>query len=70
MSSGAGVIATRLMAASGKSLPHLMTAARKKGFKAVPLGVKAAHALPKRKLEIAFAVFLTCVVARFVWSLL
>ncbi|MBK8628982.1 MAG: M28 family peptidase [Sphingomonadales bacterium] len=36
-----GDAATRLMAASGKSLPHLMTAARKKGFKAVPLGVKA-----------------------------
>lgn len=36
---------------------------------AVPYGVKAAHALPKRKLEIAFAVFLACVVARFVWSL-
>ena len=37
---------------------------------AVPFGVKAAHALPKRKLEIAFAVFLTCVVARFLWTLL
>jgi uncharacterized protein len=37
---------------------------------AVPRGVKAAHALPKRKLEIAFAVFLTCVVARFLWTLL
>ena len=37
---------------------------------AVPFGVRAAHALPKRKLEIAFAVFLTCVVARFLWSLL
>ena len=36
---------------------------------AVPFGVKAAHALPKRKLEIAFAVFLTCVVARFLWTL-
>lgn len=37
---------------------------------AVPYGVKAAHALPKRKLEIAFATFLFCVVARFVYSLL
>lgn len=37
---------------------------------AVSYGVKAAHALPKRKLEIAFAVFLTCVVARFLWSLM
>lgn len=36
---------------------------------AVPLGVKAAHALPKRKLELAFATFLFCVVARFLWSL-
>lgn len=36
---------------------------------AVPWGVRAAHALPKRKLEIAFAVFLACVVARFLWSL-
>ncbi|MEZ5901483.1 MAG: sulfite exporter TauE/SafE family protein [Hyphomicrobiaceae bacterium] len=37
---------------------------------AVPLGVKAAHALSKRKLEIAFAVFLFCVVGRFLYSLL
>lgn len=37
---------------------------------AVPWGVHAAHALPKRKLEIAFAVFLACVVARFLWSML
>ena len=37
---------------------------------AVPWGVKAAHALPKRKLEFAFAVFLACVVARFIWSML
>ncbi|HMN36158.1 MAG TPA: sulfite exporter TauE/SafE family protein [Hyphomicrobium sp.] len=36
---------------------------------AAPLGVRAAHALSKRKLEIAFAVFLMCVVARFVASL-
>ncbi|MEQ1714410.1 MAG: sulfite exporter TauE/SafE family protein [Hyphomicrobium sp.] len=37
---------------------------------AVSYGVKAAHALPKRKLEMAFAAFLTCVVGRFLWSLL
>lgn len=37
---------------------------------AVPYGVRAAHALPKRKLEIAFATFLFCVVARFLYSLL
>ncbi len=36
---------------------------------AVPFGVRAAHAIPKRNLEIAFAVFLTCVVARFLWTL-
>jgi uncharacterized protein len=37
---------------------------------AVPFGVRTAHAIPKRRLEIAFAIFLTCVVARFLWSLL
>ena len=37
---------------------------------AVPYGVRTAHAIPKRKLEIAFSVFLTCVVARFLWTLL
>lgn len=36
---------------------------------AAPLGVRAAHALPKRKLEIAFALFLLAVVARFLWTL-
>lgn len=36
---------------------------------AVPWGVRTAHGLSKRRLEIAFAVFLTCVVARFLWSL-
>lgn len=36
---------------------------------AVSYGVKAAHALPKRKLEIAFAVFLACVGGRFLWTL-
>ena len=37
---------------------------------AVPFGVRAAHTIPKRNLEIAFAVFLTCVVARFLWTLM
>jgi uncharacterized membrane protein YfcA len=37
---------------------------------AVSYGVKAAHALPKRKLEIAFATFLFAVVGRFLWTLL
>ncbi len=36
-----GDAATRLMAAAGKSLPALVAAAKKKGFKAVPLGLKA-----------------------------
>lgn len=36
---------------------------------AVIYGVRAAHALPKRKLELAFATFLFCVVARFLWTL-
>jgi Zn-dependent M28 family amino/carboxypeptidase len=36
-----GDAATQLMASAGKSLPQLVAAAKKKGFKAVPLGVKA-----------------------------
>lgn len=36
---------------------------------AVSYGVKAAHALPKRKLEISFATFLFAVVGRFLWTL-
>jgi Zn-dependent M28 family amino/carboxypeptidase len=36
-----GDAATQLMTSAGKSLPQLVAAARKKGFKAVPLGVKA-----------------------------
>jgi Zn-dependent M28 family amino/carboxypeptidase len=36
-----GDAATRLMAAAGKSLPQLVAAAKKKGFRAVPLGLKA-----------------------------
>ncbi|MGE0584540.1 MAG: sulfite exporter TauE/SafE family protein [Flavobacteriaceae bacterium] len=34
-----------------------------------PLGVRIAHALEKRKLEIAFGLFLLTVSARFAWSL-
>jgi Zn-dependent M28 family amino/carboxypeptidase len=36
-----GDAATKLMAAAGKDLPMLVAAAKKKGFKAVPLGLKA-----------------------------
>ncbi len=36
-----GDAATKLMAAAGKDLPTLVAAAKKKGFKAVPLGLKA-----------------------------
>lgn len=36
---------------------------------AAPYGVRMAHGIDKRKLELAFAVFLSCVVARFLWSL-
>lgn len=36
-----GDAAARLMASAGKSLPQLVAAAKKKGFKAVPLGLKA-----------------------------
>ena len=35
-----------------------------------PLGVRLAHALPKRALEIAFGLFLLVICARFVASLL
>jgi len=37
---------------------------------AVPYGVKLAHHLPKRKLEVAFGCFLLIVVLRFLWSTL
>ncbi len=37
---------------------------------AAPYGVKTAHGISKRKLELAFAIFLACVVARFLWTLL
>jgi uncharacterized membrane protein YfcA len=36
---------------------------------AAPYGVKAAHHVSKRTLELAFAAFLACVVARFLWTL-
>lgn len=37
---------------------------------AAPYGVRLAHGISKRALELAFAVFLTTVVARFLWTLL
>jgi uncharacterized protein len=37
---------------------------------AAPYGVKMAHGIPKRKLEIAFAIFIACVVMRFLVTLL
>lgn len=40
------------------------------GIIAAPWGVRLAHGIPKRRLELAFALFLTLVVARFVISLL
>ncbi|MEQ1653081.1 MAG: sulfite exporter TauE/SafE family protein [Hyphomicrobium sp.] len=40
------------------------------GVFAAPYGVRMAHGISKRKLEIAFAIFIACVVARFLWMLL
>jgi uncharacterized protein len=37
---------------------------------AAPYGVKTAHGISKRKLEIAFAMFIATVVARFLWTLI
>ena len=37
---------------------------------AAPFGVRLAHAIPRRKLELAFAVFLACVSTRFFINLL
>lgn len=37
---------------------------------AAPYGVTVAHGISKRKLEIAFAIFIATVVARFLWTLL
>lgn len=34
-----------------------------------PIGARIAHATPKRRLEIAFGIFLVLVSARFIWSL-
>ncbi|MEQ1578126.1 MAG: sulfite exporter TauE/SafE family protein [Hyphomicrobium sp.] len=36
---------------------------------AAPFGVRLAHGIEKRKLELAFAAFISCVVARFLWTL-
>lgn len=35
-----------------------------------PIGARLAHALSKRRLEVAFGIFLLVVSARFAWSLL
>lgn len=40
------------------------------GVIAAPWGVRTAHGISKRKLELAFAAFIACVVARFLWTLL
>ena len=37
---------------------------------AAPFGVRLAHNIPRRKLELAFAAFLACVSARFLYDLL
>ncbi len=37
---------------------------------AAPYGVRVAHGISKRALELVFAVFITTVVARFLWTLL
>lgn len=37
---------------------------------AAPYGVRMAHGISKRKLEIAFAIFIATVVERFLWTLL
>ncbi len=37
---------------------------------AAPYGVRVAHGISKRALELAFAVFISTVVARFLWTLL
>src|SRR5205807_9856450 len=34
-----------------------------------PYGARLAHALPRRKLEVGFAIFLLVVCVRFLWSL-
>jgi uncharacterized membrane protein YfcA len=37
---------------------------------AAPYGARLAHALPKRKLEIAFGIFLWLIAVRFIFSLI
>jgi len=37
---------------------------------AAPLGVRLAHGISRRKLELAFATFLAIVAARFFWTLM
>ena len=37
---------------------------------AAPYGVRMAHGISKRALELAFAAFIACVVVRFLWTLL
>ena len=39
------------------------------GVLAAPYGVRVAHGISKRTLELAFAAFISCVVARFLWTL-
>lgn len=40
------------------------------GVIAAPIGVRVAHGISKRALELGFAAFLLCVVSRFLWTLL
>lgn len=40
------------------------------GVFAAPYGVRMAHGISKRKLELAFAAFIACVVVRFLWTLI
>jgi uncharacterized membrane protein YfcA len=37
---------------------------------AAPYGVRMAHGIDKRRLELAFAAFISCVVLRFLWTLI
>ena len=38
-------------------------------FFMAPLGVRIAHALSKRQLEVSFGIYLIAMAARFMWSL-
>jgi uncharacterized membrane protein YfcA len=40
------------------------------GVFAAPYGVRVAHSIPKRALELAFAAFLACVAVRFLITLI